>query len=177
MHAGLVFAQGIIKEVTSSDVRKGYIVAKRKEGKSKPEDSEKENSKREDLLYDDFQPFRPSQFNDKMDYEILEFGGFNQTVDEFFSSVESQKLESRLTEREEAAQRKLDNARKDHARRVEGLQEVQELNVRKAIAIESNLLKVQEATGAIKRINCSRHGLGRDREIDRNGKNPTQSRG
>ena len=149
VHAGLVFAQGIIKEVTSSDVRKGYIVAKRKEGKSKPEDSEKENSKREDLLYDDFQPFRPSQFDNRMDYDILEFGGFNKTVDEFFSSVESQKLESRLTEREQAAQRKLDNARKDHARRVEGLQEVQEFNVRKAIAIESNLHKVQEATGAI----------------------------
>ena len=33
--------------------------------------------------------------------------------------------------------------------RVEGLQEVQEFNVRKAIVIESNLHKVQEATGAI----------------------------
>lgn len=141
--------EGIIEEVVSSGSSKGFIIAKRKEGKPKPDDSEKENSKREDLLYDDFQPFRPAQFDDKVEFETLEFDGFNKTVDEFFSSVESQKLESRLTEREQAAQRKLDNARKDHARRVEGLQEVQEVNVRKAEAIESNLHKVQEAIGAI----------------------------
>ncbi|KAK5241128.1 hypothetical protein LTR16_009733, partial [Cryomyces antarcticus] len=71
------------------------------------------------------------------------------TVDEFFSSIEGQKLESKLQEREENAKRKLEQARREHAKRIGGLQQVQELNIRKAQAIEANLERVEEATAAV----------------------------
>ena len=96
------------------------------------------------LIYEDFQPFRPRQFENP-ETTILEFNSFNQTTDEFFSSVESQKLESRLTEKEENAQRKLETAKLDHEKRIGSLQQVQQMNVRKAQAIEANLPMVEEA--------------------------------
>lgn len=141
-------ANKVLSDITSADVVTGYIVSKRTK-KSAEEDAKADDDKTKGLMYDDFHPFKPKQLENNPDNVFLEFTGFNKTVDEFFSSIEGQKLESRLTEREEAAKRKLEAARKDHARRVEGLQQTQELNVQKAQAIEANLDRVEEATAAV----------------------------
>lgn len=152
---GLRTAGKIIQEITSSDVAKGYIFAKPHKSKSaatKPPDdaiSNGDTDRHENLMYEDFHPFRPQHFEDEPDFTTLEFEGFNKTVDEFFSSIEGQKLESRLTEREDHAKKKLEAAIKDHEKRLGGLQQVQELNVRKAQAIEANLERVEEAIGAV----------------------------
>ena len=145
-------AQKIVREVSASQQGKGYIIAKPiKDGfNGVLKKGEEMELVRQGLLkYDDFHPFLPRHFSDKSGVGIIEFDGFNKTVDEFFSSVESQKLESRLTEREENARRKLENAKLDHQRRIGGLQEVQELHIRKAQAIEANLQRVQEAISAV----------------------------
>ncbi|KAG9777798.1 hypothetical protein KCU88_g4455, partial [Aureobasidium melanogenum] len=132
---------------------KGYIIAKIKAPSSSkaPQQAEAEAkpSGRENLLYEDFHPFKPSQFEGKPDLRILEFDGFNRTVDEFYSSIESQKLESRLTEREEAAKKKLQAAKEEQEKRLGALQHVQELHVRKAQAIEANTHRVEEACAAV----------------------------
>ena len=140
-------AQEIVNRITSIPVARGFIVAKKKAstaigGGIGP-------SAHPGLVYEDFHPFRPAQFEGLPETHILEIEGYNKTVDEFFSSIESRKLESRLTEREEHAQKKLDAAREDHERRIGGLQHEQELNVRKAQAIEGNLEKVHEAIAAV----------------------------
>jgi predicted ribosome quality control (RQC) complex YloA/Tae2 family protein len=137
-------AQKVIQEITSSNVAKGYIIAKKKDGSQ-----EQEEVSRKGLVYDDFHPFRPKQFEDDPTSVFLEYEGFNKTVDEFFSSIEGQKLESRLQERELTAKRKIEAARKDQEKRLGGLQEVQELNVQKAGRIEANVERVQEATDAV----------------------------
>ena len=145
-------AKTTVDQITAVDVARGYIIAKSGKPKlSKGMSSEEQEVEKENmnLMYDDFHPFRPRQFESNPEVQILEFEGFNKTVDEFFSSLESQKLESRLNEREEHAKRKLDNARQEHERRVGGLQQVQELNAQKAQAIEGNVQRVQEATAAI----------------------------
>ncbi|KAH6628409.1 hypothetical protein F5144DRAFT_549718 [Chaetomium tenue] len=147
-------ARSILDEVTSSSTAKGYIIAKLnprtaellKEG---GEEEEGQKDKARNLLYEDFQPFLPKQFEDIRDCEILSFDGYNKTVDNFFSSLEGQKLESRLQEREITAKRKLEAARRDQAQRIEGLQDVQMLNLRKAAAVEANIERVQEAMDAI----------------------------
>ena len=139
-------AQRVIQEITSSEVAKGYIIAKKKDGYeevSKPEDS------RKFLMYDDFHPFRPLQFENDPTSVFLEFDGFNKTVDEFFSSIEGQKLESRLQERELTAKRKIEAARQDQAKRLGGLQDVQTMNERKAAALQANVERVQEAMDAV----------------------------
>ncbi|PYH43150.1 uncharacterized protein BP01DRAFT_324126 [Aspergillus saccharolyticus JOP 1030-1] len=133
----------------------GYIVAKedtrpKAKGAGDEKEGEQESgAKPPAYLYEDFHPFKPRQFEGKPGVTILEFENFNKTVDEYFSSIETQKLESRLTEREEAAKRKLDAVRQEHAKRIGALQEVQELHIRKAAAIEDNVYRVQEAMDAV----------------------------
>ncbi|KAH8908085.1 hypothetical protein BR93DRAFT_958574 [Coniochaeta sp. PMI_546] len=143
-------ARSIVEEVTSAPTSKGYIIAKRRSGATKSETAEGSEDKTKDLMYEDFHPFLPKQFAEESpEYKVLTFDGFNKTVDEFFSSLEGQRLESKLTEREAAAKRKLDAARQDQAKRLEGLQEAQLLNERKAAAIEANAERVQEAMDAV----------------------------
>ncbi|KAG4433677.1 hypothetical protein IFR05_010845 [Cadophora sp. M221] len=139
-------AQRLVEEITSSEVAKGYIIAKKKEGY---EESPEADIARKFLIYEDFHPFRPRQFENDPATVFLEFKGFNKTVDEFFSSIEGQKLESRLQEREQNAKRKIEAARQDQAKRLGGLQEVQEFNIRKAGALQANPERVQEAMDAV----------------------------
>jgi len=69
---------------------KGYIIAKTKAPPADAGSSDPKAPSRESLLYDDFHPFSPSQFENKPGTHILEFDGFNRTVDEFYSSIEKQ---------------------------------------------------------------------------------------
>lgn len=148
-------AQNVIGGIMSMNAPRGYIVAKSiaapiSASKNKLEmASSSDNSASNRVLYEDFHPFLPKQFEDNPDLTVLQYDGFNKTVDEFFSSIEGQKLESRLSEREENAKKKLEAARQDHEKRLGGLQQAQEIHVRKAQAIEANLQKVQEALAAI----------------------------
>lgn len=138
-------AQRVIKEITSSEVAKGYIIAKKKDNY---EEVAAEDA-RKGVIYDDFHPFRPKQFEDIEGSTFLEFQGFNKTVDEFFSSIEGQRLSSRLEERELMAKKKIEAARQDQAKRLGGLQDVQELNQRKASALQVNAERVQETMDAV----------------------------
>ena len=145
-------AQRIFDNLATSVVCKGYIVAKHvnKASTAVPDRvSNDEIATGDSLMYEDFHSFRPKQFENKPNITMLEFDSFNRAVDEFFSSIESQKLESRITEREECAKRKLQTAKLDHQKRLGGLQQTQELNIRKAQAIEANLQRVQEAIAAV----------------------------
>ncbi|TVY81259.1 Ribosome quality control complex subunit, partial [Lachnellula suecica] len=139
-------AQRVVQEITSSEVSKGYILAKKKEGY---QEGSAEDGGRKGLIYDDFHPFRPRQFEGDEGTVFLEFDGFNKMADEFFSSIEGQKLESKLEERERTAQRKIEAARQEQAKRLGGLQEVQSLNERKASALQANPERVQEAMDAV----------------------------
>ncbi|KAH8704839.1 fibronectin-binding protein A N-terminus-domain-containing protein [Talaromyces proteolyticus] len=136
-------AERVIKQVGG----KGFIVAV--ENSKAKSSGQSENSAAANLLYEDFHPFRPRQFEGKPGHTILEYDSFNKTVDEYFSSIESQRLESRLTEHEEAAKRKLEAARADHHKRAGALKQAQELHIRKAEAIQANVYRVQEAIDAV----------------------------
>ncbi|KEF54495.1 uncharacterized protein A1O9_09662 [Exophiala aquamarina CBS 119918] len=141
---------GAIFKALDSTQSKGYIIAKFKAASDEGNGpSEALNPSRESILYDDYHPFKPAQFENKPELHVLEFDGFNRTVDEFYSSIESQRLESKLTEREEAARKKLEFTRADHEKRLGALQQVQELHIRKAQAIEANTHRVKEACAAV----------------------------
>lgn len=143
----VVALQGVVNtsaEITSQEPIKGYILAKQEPASSNAQHKSEEPS----LFYQDFHPFRPQQFENS-DYTFLEFAGFNKTVDTFFSSIEGQKLESRLAEREQQARGKLEKARKEHAQRIDGLQQVQNLNFRRAETILANVHRVGEVIMAV----------------------------
>ncbi|KAF4768439.1 hypothetical protein N7455_000133 [Penicillium solitum] len=139
-------SQRISNTFDSGDSHPGYIVAKED---TRPIPEGETSSKAPGLLYEDFHPFKPRQFENKPGIKILEFERFNATVDEYFSSLESQRLESRLTEREEAAKKKLESVRSEHKKRIDELKNVQELHIRKADAIQDNVYRVQEAMDAV----------------------------
>ena len=148
-------ANDVIAKITASETANGYIIARivHKRALDVPKDQSDHTLEgadcNESVMYEDFHPFRPHKSEGVPDTKVIEIAGFNATVDEFFSSIEAQKLELRLTEREEHAKKKLDQAREDYQKRVGGLQQVQEINIRKAEAIENNLQSVQEAISAI----------------------------
>ena len=140
-------AKRITEEVISAEVSRGYIIAK------KPAQASTENlsttKSSHESSYEDFQPFRPSENGADNQSIVFEFDNFNHTVDEFFSSIEGQKLESRLAEREVTAKKKLEATRREHEKRLGGLQQVQELNIRKAEAIQANIARVEETVAAV----------------------------
>ena len=146
-------ARKIVDGITSSDTCTGYILAKKKSdadsAATEAQGAKHEQDKSAGLLYEDFHPFLPRQFEDDPAYTTVTFDNYNKTVDEFFSSIEGQKLVSRLTEREVAANRKLEAAKADQANRIEGLKTTQQLNDRKAETIIANIDRVQEAMDAI----------------------------
>lgn len=137
----------VLKDITSAEVAKGYIVAKRKPGTAAAQ-KEGEETQEGGLLYDDFHPFKPAQLAGE-GVEFLEYDGFNKAVDEFFSSIEGQRLESKLQEREDAAKRKIEQARQEQENRIQGLQQTADFNVQKAQAIEANVERVEEAVAAV----------------------------
>lgn len=145
-------ARKIVGDITSSASCKGYIFAKKRPGAPEEVSTEagpESHDKPKGLLYEDFHPFLPQQFEEDPAYTVVSFENFNKMVDEFFSSIEGQRLESKLSEREAAAKQKLEAARADQNKRIEGLKQTQQLNVRKAGAIEANVERVQEAMDAV----------------------------
>lgn len=141
-------ARRIVDDITGSTNCKGYIIAKTREPKA-TESTQPQGDKPPGLLYEDFQPFVPKKFEKDDAYTILTFENYNKTVDEFFSSIEGQKLESRLNDKEAAAKRKLEAVREIQEQKVEGLKQAQMLNMRKAGALEANVDRVQEAMDAV----------------------------
>ena len=68
-----------------------------------------------------------------------------QTVDQFFSQVEAQKIDMKVVNQEKQAMKKLENVKKDHEMRVEKLQTEQSLDRRRAELIEMNEQLVDSA--------------------------------
>lgn len=81
-----------------------------------------------------------------------EFETFNQAVDEFFSSFESQKLELRAVQQEKDAMKKLENVRKDHDQRLLVLEKNQEVDKQKAELITRNQQMVENAIMSVRSL-------------------------
>ncbi|ODV89073.1 hypothetical protein CANCADRAFT_58102 [Tortispora caseinolytica NRRL Y-17796] len=114
----------------------GYIVSKH-------------DSKLDAYIYDDFMPFEPIVSGEK---KILSFEGYNSTVDEYFSTLESQKLDLRIAAQEASADRKLHMSRTEHARRIEQLRQLQNDNIAKGSAIEEHINLVSSAIDKVNNL-------------------------
>ncbi|KAI8988444.1 fibronectin-binding protein A N-terminus-domain-containing protein [Mycotypha africana] len=128
-------------KTTQNAVPRGYIILLDDKHKPKVEGSE------EVEIYDEFHPFLYKQFENR---KYKEFDTFDKAVDEFFSAIESQKLEMKARRQEEAALKKLEAVRKEQESRVQSLLDQQHTNVRKAQVIELNLQLVDAAITIIR---------------------------
>ncbi|RUS19638.1 hypothetical protein BC937DRAFT_87164 [Endogone sp. FLAS-F59071] len=94
------------------------------------------------LFYDEFHPFLYDQHTSK---PFKEFATFDAAVDEFFSAIESQKIDLKSRQQEEAAIKKLEAVRNEQEKRIKALESLQLSNERKAQLIELNLQMVDAA--------------------------------
>jgi len=138
LHAAIRKGEEIMALVSRGEA-KGYIIQKveRKQGLSPQTGGDNEL-----LTYSEFQPYL---FRQHENNPFVEFNSFNKAVDEFFSKLESHKLDIKTLQLEQNALKKLENVKQDHYKRLEGLQKFQDLGLRKAALIELNLPLVDQA--------------------------------
>ena len=129
--------------------RSGYIVAK----KNPHFNSEKDESSLE-YVYENFHPFKPFVAdNETNEWQIVQIeGAYNKTVDTFFSTIESNKFALRIQSQEAQAQKRLDDARTDNERKIQGLLNVQTSNERKAELIIENADLVEQTKAAVQSL-------------------------
>lgn len=134
--SAIELAESLLKTL-SEEPCQGVIVQKKEKRAAV-----KEGENAELLTYEEFHPMLFKQFENKP-HSI--FDNFNKSVDEFFSQIESQKLDMKALQQEKSALKKLDNIKKDHEKRIEGLQKEQETDINKGRLIELNLPLVDQA--------------------------------
>ncbi|XP_041668539.1 nuclear export mediator factor Nemf-like isoform X2 [Cheilinus undulatus] len=130
-------------EKTENYSGKGYIIQK---GEKKPSLTPGKPSE-ELLTYDEFHPFLFAQ-HEKSPY--LEFDSFDKAVDEFFSKMESQKIDMKALQQEKQALKKLENVKRDHEQRLEALHQAQEVDRIKGELVEMNLPIVERALQVVR---------------------------
>lgn len=86
-----------------------------------------------------YQEFHPFKFLQLMDVPLIESPSFMRSVDEFYSKLESQKLDSNIVEQQKHALKKLENVQKDHEKRLGALRKTQEKEELQARLIEENV--------------------------------------
>ncbi|MCJ8737099.1 hypothetical protein PDJAM_G00019970 [Pangasius djambal] len=122
---------------------KGYIIQKTEKKPSMTPDKPHE----ELLTYEEFHPFLFTQHS-KSPY--VEFESFDKAIDEFFSKMESQKIDMKALQQEKQALKKLENVRKDHEQRLEALHQAQEVDRLKGELLEMNLPIVERAIQVVR---------------------------
>ncbi|XP_076818942.1 ribosome quality control complex subunit NEMF-like isoform X2 [Clavelina lepadiformis] len=93
--------------------------------------------------------FHPFLFEQHKTGPHLKVDSFNKAVDDFYGSLESQKSDMKALQKERAAMKKLENVRRDHETRLEGLRKEQDVDKQKAFIIEANLDLVDQAIKVI----------------------------
>uniref|UniRef100_A0A8C1TW71 Ribosome quality control complex subunit NEMF n=1 Tax=Cyprinus carpio TaxID=7962 RepID=A0A8C1TW71_CYPCA len=130
-------------EKTANFSGRGYIIQKSEKKPSMcPDEAEEEL-----LTYEEFHPFLFCQHEKS---RSVEFESFNKAVDEFFSKMESQKLDVKALQQEKHALKKLDNVRRDHEQRLEALHQAQEVDRLKGELVEMNLHIVDRALQVVR---------------------------
>ncbi|KAF7656630.1 hypothetical protein LDENG_00038720 [Lucifuga dentata] len=130
-------------KITESFSGKGCIVQK-----SEKKPSLTPGKPNEELLtYEEFHPFLFAQ-HAKSPY--VEFDSFNKAVDEFFSKMESQKIDMKALQLEKQALKKLENVRRDHEQRLDALHQAQEMDRVKGELVEMNLPVVERALQVVR---------------------------
>lgn len=129
-----------IIEVGRNKNCKGYIIQVKEE---KPTDGEKVEH-----FYRNVE-FHPYLFLQYKEQPFTQYETFMEAVDEFFSTQESQKIDMKTLQQEREALKKLSNVKRDHSKRLEELNKVQDVDRRKAELITCNQSLVDKAILAI----------------------------
>lgn len=128
-----------------SAISPGFIIQKREE---KPCVDEEQTTSTE-YFYQNIE-YHPYLFEQYKDQPVAKYDTFMLAVDEFYSTLEGQKIDLKTLQQEREALKKLSNVKKDHAKRLEELTKVQEGDKQKAELITMNQALVDNAILAIR---------------------------
>lgn len=135
-------ASSIMENIVNQ--RRGYIVQKEEPNLLQSNDENGQPKKIVSFL--EFNPILFSQYkNLKEGQGLVQLDSFNNAVDMFFSSIESQKLDQRIYHKEREAMKKLDNIKRDHEKRLLDLEEQQKVDNRRGYLVETNNDLVEKA--------------------------------
>ncbi|XP_014480395.1 PREDICTED: nuclear export mediator factor NEMF homolog [Dinoponera quadriceps] len=129
-----------IVDHAKKNTSKGYIIQKKEK---KPTQDGKE-----DFIFANIE-FHPLLFEQYKDQPYKEFDSFDAAVDEYYSTMEGQKLDLKALQQEREALKKLENVKKDHDQRLITLEKTQEVDKQKAELISRNQTLVDNAILAI----------------------------
>ncbi len=116
-------------------ILQGFIILR------KP-NSKMEEEMKPEMLYDDFCPFLFEQFKQ---CKYVTFDTFDQCLDEYFSKLESIKIEQAKLQAEKQVVKKMDKVKEDQVKRIKELEQTQEEMNRFAQLIEENAEEVEDA--------------------------------
>lgn len=94
--------------------------------------------------------FHPYLFQQLIDMKYTQCPSFNKAVDDYFSSMEGQKIDMKAFQKEKEALKKLANVKKDHEQRLVKLHESQTEDTQRAQLIEMNSELVDKAITVIR---------------------------
>ncbi|CDK25640.1 unnamed protein product [Kuraishia capsulata CBS 1993] len=126
---------------TPADKFQGYILSKKNPLYRKAE-IEKDESSNLEYIYEEFHPFEPiHKVNDNT--RISTVTGYNNTIDEFFSTIETSKHSLKQQAQQHNAEKRLQQVKDENEAKISKLTEVQQLNFKKAelIVIYSDLIE------------------------------------
>ncbi|CAG0892741.1 unnamed protein product [Cyprideis torosa] len=141
LYEALEKGDALYQDMMKSEDTKGYIILKPTEAVNVENGNEIEG-KEEVNHYVEFHPFLFEQIKDK---PYVEFDNFDSAVDEFFSQIESQRLDQRALMQQKDALKKLTNVREDQERRINALREAQEVDFRRGELVDANTDLVEKA--------------------------------
>lgn len=94
--------------------------------------------------------YHPFLFHQHKDMPYKEFDSFDQAVDEFYSTLEGQKIDVKTMQQERDALKKLSNVKRDHEKRLEDLSKIQIEDKKRAELITRNQALVENAILAVR---------------------------
>ncbi|XP_075487218.1 uncharacterized protein LOC142526605 isoform X1 [Primulina tabacum] len=134
--AAMNFEDWLSEVISGEKVPKGYILMQHKI-----------LGKNDDAIFDEFCPLLLNQFKSR---DSIEFETFDAALDEFYSKIESQRVEQQQKAKENSAVQKLDRIKSDQESRVHALKREVEECVKMAELIEYNLEDVDAAILAVR---------------------------
>lgn len=114
-----------------ADEKRGFIIQK----------TERKLSSQEGVETEEFHyniEYHPYLFEQYRDFKYKELNTFDLAVDEFYSTLVSQKIDLKTYQQECEAMKKLSNVKKDHEKRLDELNKAQLLNKQRAELITRN---------------------------------------
>lgn len=136
LHTAACHAQEVVTDWAKRPPSQGYII-------KKMEKRSKVDGTLEDVPI--YQEFIPMLFRQYADVPVDTFPTFNQACDDFFSKLESIKIDQKAVQKEKEVHRKLENVKRDHERRLQELVEHQRENEERGRLIELNKDLVDKA--------------------------------